>query len=200
MVYTIFLIRYMFLSLNFKIWLEVSKICSCIGAYLWISIVVAISKLPTFYGFHFSSLYKLFVWFYFLKLMTLIQWWQKYIKQCTLRERKYYCSCWSYKGVACPPYIVHLDLVGLWFVLLWPPWLTHDPLSYLVLALLFCEYLYHDESDLWTIYFMVGPFVVYGSHCIFGPLYFRVLLYDTLRNFGPLVHYPKSFLFYDFTL
>ena len=64
--------------------------------------------------------------------MNLIQWWQKYIKQCTLREGTYYWSCWSYKGVACPPYMVHLNLLGLSFVLLWSPWLTHDPLSYFV--------------------------------------------------------------------
>ena len=57
----------------------------------------------------------------------------KYIKQCTLRERKYYWSCWSYKGVACPSYMVHLDLLGLLFVLLWPPRLNHDHLMILYL-------------------------------------------------------------------
>ena len=44
MVYVLFLIRYLLLSSNIKIWLAVSKMCSCIDAYLWISVVVAVSK------------------------------------------------------------------------------------------------------------------------------------------------------------
>ena len=48
-------------------------VCSFFDAYLCISVVVAVSKLTIFYGFHFSSLYKFFIWFYFLQLMNLIQ-------------------------------------------------------------------------------------------------------------------------------
>ena len=83
------------------------------------------------------------------------------------RENNYW-SCWFYKGVVCPPYMVHLDLVGLWVVLLWPPLLTHGPLSYLVLAFLLCVYLCYDDfylMSLWytnliSFYLLVGPFTL----------------------------------------
>ena len=99
--------------------------------------------------------------------------------------------------------MVHLDLVGLWVVLLWLPWLTHGPLSYLVLALLLCVYLCYDDSYLMGfilshIYFMVllikpldhllygfinkafGPFfTLWFYFIIFGPLFYL--------TFGPFI-------------
>ena len=96
-------------------------------------------------------------------------------------------------------FMVHLDLVGMWVVLLWPPWLTHGPLSYLVLALLLCVYLCYDDSYLMGFIIRSLDHLLYGwticclwFYFIFGPLYVWFYVMTPLR---PLVHYPKSFHF-----
>ena len=108
--------------------------------------------------------------------------------------------------------MVHLDLVGLWVVLLWPPLLTHGPLAYLVLTLLLCVYPCYDDSHLmgfWytylsSFYFLVGPFTLSLYYKIIKCLLygfinktFMVLLINTFRpfiylmvlfwTFGPLI-------------
>ena len=104
--------------------------------------------------------------------------------------------------------MVHLDLVGLWVVILWPSWLTHGPLSYLVLALLLCVYLYYDLtylmgfilSHIYCMVLLIKPLdhLLYGFvNKTFGPFYFMVLFYNLWTTFL-LNHW--TIYFYGFSL
>ena len=130
--------------------------------------------------------------------MNLIQWWQKYIKQCILRAKTYYWFCWSYKGVACPPWpfgFVVCFVVATWV----DSWSPHDPLSYLVhrWCLLIVLILYLKERY-WTlslcVIFARSLLMLHVISCCTIPVTGLFLLHLPCGHFAPAWPWPVSWV------